>query len=218
MMKKANDDLLFLDEDNQLGEVTELKWLPWIGKEYFNTEHRLLIVGESHYLTGKEKNLLETEQPDFTRNVVQTFCINNKKPQPTFDNLARCMFGNQKMTVDERAEKWKHLAFYNFVQRPMENNKKRPTKSNLQKGWNVFSELIRILKPTHCIFIGFAAADCNNPYKCKRGEKVGRYAARLFEVELEENDTCRCVAIKHTSQYFSWEKWRKLLKTQDFLF
>ena len=54
MMKKANDDLLFLDEDNQLEEVTELKWLPWIGKEYFNTEHRLLIVGESHYLTGKE--------------------------------------------------------------------------------------------------------------------------------------------------------------------
>ena len=78
MMKKANDDLLFLDEDNQLEEVTELKWLPWIGKEYFNTEHRLLIVGESHYLTGKEKNLLEAEQPDFTRNVVQTFCINNK--------------------------------------------------------------------------------------------------------------------------------------------
>ena len=67
MMKKANDDLLFLDEDNQLEEVTELKWLPWIGKEYFNTEHRLLIVGESHYLTGKEKNLLEAEQPAIKR-------------------------------------------------------------------------------------------------------------------------------------------------------
>ena len=31
MMKKANDDLLFLDKDNQLKEVKELKWLPWIG-------------------------------------------------------------------------------------------------------------------------------------------------------------------------------------------
>jgi len=209
-MNKADDELLSFEHDSDLEEIKGLRWLPWIGKEYIYSE-RMLIVGESHYLTGTEKNRLEAEQQNFTRNVVQTFCIDHKKRQSTFDNLARCLFGNQKMSSNERAEKWIHLAFYNFIQRPMKNNKKRPTLDDIKKGWKVFAELIKILKPTHCIFIGFAAADCNNPYKCERGEKVGRYAARLFSIELEDENTCRCIAIKHTSQYFSWEEWRNLL-------
>lgn len=214
-MHKANIELL---SDSHIPFIDGMTWLPWIGKEYFKGDHRLLIVGESHYLTGKEKNRVETEQPDFTRNVIQTFCINHKKPQPTFDNLARCLFSKQKLTREIREDMWKHLAFYNFVQRPMENNKKRPTKSDIQTGWNVFAELIKFLRPTECIFIGFAAADSENPYKCKRSkEKVGRYAARLFSAKIDEQTSCPCIAIKHTSQYFSWNAWRKLLLHESFL-
>lgn len=229
-MNIANKELLSLEYDNQFKATVGLKWLPWIGKEYFNSEHRLLIVGESHYLIDDKehpervkKNKEEAEQLDFTRNVIQTFCIDNKKPQPTFDNLTRCLFDKRtmkKITLEMREEKWRHLAFYNFVQSPMKTNQMRPTKDDLQTGWNVFSKLINILQPTECIFIGFAAADsAYNRYKCKRGkEKVGRYTARLFNVPLDNQHTCRCMAIKHTSQYFSWEEWRKMLENEKFLF
>lgn len=216
MMNNANIELL---SDCQLQPIEGLTWLPWIGREYFRSEHRLLIVGESHYLTGTKSNLQEVSQPDFTRNVIQTFCVDHNKPQPTFDNLIRCLSGEQKLTAKMRAEMWQQLAFYNFVQRPMKTNQKRPTKEDLQKGWNVFAELIKILQPTECIFVGFAAADNSNPYRCRRSkEKVGKYAARLFTVKTDEQNVCPCIAIKHTSQYFSWTKWRELLKNENFLF
>ena len=214
-MKKVNDELLYLMCDVNFEKIDGLNWLPWVGKEYFDSERRILIVGESHYLTGSEKNLQEVSQQDFTRNVIQTKCIDDKeKPQPTFDNLARCLFGDEIMEREKRIEVWKHLAFYNFVQRPMKTNKKRPKLKDMEIGWKVFAELIKILKPTECIFIGFAATDSsNNPYKCKRSkEKVGRSAARLFSAKIDEQNTCQCIAIKHTSQYFSWKSWRKFLK------
>ena len=228
-MKQANDELLCLDHDPHLEKIQDLKWLPWIGIDYFNSEPRILIVGESHYLLPEdnpyyEKNKDEVNSPekDFTRNVVQTFCIDHKKVQPMFDNLNRCLFGKRdmkKITLDMRKAKWQQLAFYNFVQRPMENNQKRPTGEDLENGWKVFAELIKILQPTECIFIGVAAADSSyNPYKCRHGkEKVGNVVPRLFSVKIEEQ-TCQCIAIKHTSHHFSWKKWREYLKNNNFLF
>ncbi len=228
-MQKANDELLYLMCDDNFQKIDGLNWLPWVGKEYFDSGHRVsvLIVGASHYLIDDkehpektEKNKEEAKRPDFTRNVIQTKCIDDKKKtQPTFDNLARCLFGNPKIEgvpKEERKKmrenKWKQLAFYNFVQRPMETIDERPTSGDIKKGWKVFAELIKMLKPTHCIFIGFAAADCNNPYKCKPSKKVGRSAAPLFSAKIDEQNTCQCIAIKHTSQYFSWRSWRKFLK------
>ena len=219
MMDKANDTLLSLEKDSQFRQIEGLKWLPWIGKEYFHSAHRVLIVGESHYLTGTKTNQQEVSQPDFTRNVIQTFCVNHKNAQPTFDNLMRCLFGKPKMTPDMRMGIWQHLAFYNFVQRPMKSNQKRPTKEDMQTGWKVFSELIKILNPTECIFIGVAAADSYNPYECRRSkEKVGNVAARLFSVKIDKYNFFPCIAIKHTSQYFSWRKWHNFLKKEGFLF
>lgn len=224
-MNEAKDELLCLECDSHFLEIADLKWLPWIGKEYFNSESRVLIIGESHYLLdehdphyAKNKEEVNSPQKDFTRNVVQTFCVNNKKPQPTFDNLTRCLSGKQKVSPQKRMELWQHLAFYNFVQRPMKSNKKRPKSEDMQTGWKVFAELIKMLKPTKCIFIGFAAADSYNPYICEHGEKVGRCAARLFSAKIDENTSCPCIAIKHTSQYFSWKKWHEVLNNNNFLF
>jgi hypothetical protein len=212
-MNNANSELYSLDIDCQLLAIENLKWLPWVGNEYFDSERRILIVGESHYLTGSKSNRLEAEKLNFTLNVIQTFCIDHRELQPTFDNLNRCLFGKKSPKKKVRTEMWKQLAFYNFVQCPMETIDARPTSDDMEKGWKVFAELIKMLKPTHCIFIGFAAADCNNPYKCKRSkENVGKYYARLFSAKIDEQNTCQCIAIKHTSQYFSWRSWRKFLK------
>ena len=218
-MNKADDKLLCLEHDYLFEEIQGLKWLPWIGAKYFDTEQRLLIVGESHYLLPKndkhyEKNKQEAEQPDFTRNVVQTYCLENKKPQPFYDNLNRCLFGK----LDAK-EEWQQLAFYNFIQRPMKNNKKRPKSEDWETGWTVFAKLIKVLKPTKCIFIGVAAAD-NYKYECHRlkKEKVGNVAPRSFTVQLDEQLSVPCVAVQHTSHHFRWKKWRNFLKNHNFLF
>ena len=228
-MHNADTNLLSLDKEierkfeEMMNRPDSLKWFPWIGKEYFDSERRILIVGESHYLIDDkehpektEKNKEEANRPDFTRNVIQTKCIDVSGEVPTFDNLNRCLFGKKNPKKKVRTEMWKQLAFYNFVQRPMETIDERPTSGDIKKGWKVFAELIKMLKPTHCIFIGFAAADSGHrkPYICKfpcSKEKVGKYYARLFSAKIDEQNTCQCVAIKHTSQYFSWKSWREFL-------
>ena len=134
---------------------------------------------------------------------------------------------------------WTHLAFYNFVQEPMETKiiKKeekqvkvlvRPTPDHLKKGWKVFAELIKMLKPTECIFIGVAAANSFNkemasiwnmtlapnqkPYKCRRSKmKVDNVFVRRFLVKIDDHISCPCIAIKHTSRCFSWETWYQFL-------
>ncbi len=45
-------NLLDLSKDNALEKIPTLTWLPWIGKDYFNSNKRLLIIGESHYSDG----------------------------------------------------------------------------------------------------------------------------------------------------------------------
>lgn len=227
MMNKANVELL---SDCQLPTIEGLKWLPWIGKGYFNSEPRVLIIGESHYLLPEDdphykgnEDEVNSPEKDFTRNVVQTFCIDQKKGQPMFDNLNRCLFGKRdmkKITLDMRKAKWQQLAFYNFVQRPMKNNQKRPTKSDMQIGWKVFAELINVLKPTECIFIGVAAADKSpKRYGCKKSKKkaVGHVPPRFFSIPIDEQKSIPCIAIRHTSHHFSWEEWRILLQNEKFL-
>ncbi len=36
--------------DKEFDKVENLTWYPWVGKDYVNSERKILIIGESHYL------------------------------------------------------------------------------------------------------------------------------------------------------------------------
>ena len=58
--------------DNKLSNVYGLKWLPWIGNQYFNINeaNRLLIVGESHYHDNTKESIEKYNSITFTREVI----------------------------------------------------------------------------------------------------------------------------------------------------
>lgn len=217
-------------KDNGLNKIPNLSWLPWIGLNYFKNNNRLLIIGESQYAQGEtaedyQKDLALVNEIDFTRNAVLQTQIQNHYKHPALDNLLKALFGNGSI---DKAELWKNIAFYNFVQRVMDyssfDGKKteQPTTADFDAGWKVFAEVVKILKPTDCIFIGVSAAmpfermmDQLNIKRSDRisHDKIGNTNPISASVEIEGHIT-NISFIRHSSAYFSPEDWKPFLRKQ----
>lgn len=226
---EANTSLLYLEKDRSFDRIEGLSWYPWIGSNYFRAQRRVLIVGESHYNTGDnidEANIKTIREKWTTRDVVQTYPVSHDRDNNMFENLHRCLFQTNHI---DRESVWKNVAFYNFVQRPMNYNgkeweKERPTRKDIEIGWRVFVDVVNILQPTDCLFVGVAAADAFNEnmktlgisYDGVRWNKVEnckRYA-RCFKLSINDF-SLKCIAIQHTSQYFSWSAWNAYLDKEN---
>lgn len=211
--------------DNTLSLISGLSWLPWVGEKYSASKYKVLIVAESHYTNGDKPGEVEKSKEQMlsdilcTRTVVKECPYNKEWQNNMFDNLHRSLVG----TLDfDRALLWDHIAFYNHVQRPMDYNgdvKERPTFVDFLKGWEVFVEVIKILKPDICLFVGVEASNHFNnamTYLGVEHESVvwlkdfQRAYPRKMSVSIGDY-RLPILAIKHTSQYYSWEFWRTFL-------
>lgn len=211
--------------DNELSQVKGMTWLPWIGDKYSKSEYKVLIIAESHYTNGDKPNEVEKSKEDMLRDVLCTRtvvkeCPYNKLWQNNmFDNLHRTLVGT---TDFDTTLLWDHVAFFNHIQRPMDYNgavKERPDFADFIKGWEVFVEVVKILKPDFCLYVGVEASNHFNNAMSYIGvdhKKVEwlpdaqRAYPRRMSISLGEYNL-PILAIKHTSQYFSWEFWRTFL-------
>ena len=216
--------------DSELNNIPILSWLPWIGSEYFKNNNRLLIIGESQYAQGEtaiayKEDLTRVSGIDFTRNAVLQTQIQNHYKHPALDNLLKALFGNGSI---DKEKLWKSIAFYNFVQRVMDyssfDSKKteQPTITDFDEGWKVFVEVVKILKPTDCIFIGVSAAtpfermmDQLNIKRSNRiaHDKIGNTNPISASIEIDGYST-NISFIRHSSAYFSPEEWHPFLEEQ----
>jgi hypothetical protein len=198
-------------------ENGSIKWLPWIGENYFNGDKRILVVGESHYYNPQEVGSFEKHQsPTFTQEVIDEMArqrdyYNTK----IFQNFHKALIGNDEFDADKF---WNQLAFFNFVQRPMDTNKGRPGYDDFLESWKSFKIILSELKPTLVIFIGTSAANAFNEYSRLNNlvseevewlEKIGTSYAKSCSLTLEQR--IPILFIRHTSQYFSWSKWNNFL-------
>ena len=225
---EAKTALLSLVNDRQFERIPGLTWYPWVGCKYFTAKRRVLIVAESHYNTGEnveQANERTKREKWNTRDIVQTYSIEDYGSGTTYGNLFRCLFKTNDIKKEARENIWTNLAFFNFVQRPMNYNgsqwqKERPSDKDFHAGWKVFFEVIKILRPTDCIFVGVAAADRFNDcakennwnyigVEWRKVDKIRNYA-RHFSLSIDDYKI-DCIAIQHTSHHFSWYAWHSYL-------
>ena len=141
------------------------------------------------------------------------------------DNLLKAILGNGSINKEKL---WSEIAFYNFVQRVMDyssfngNNTEQPTIEDFDQGWKVFVELVKILKPTDCIFIGVSAAvpfermmDQLNIKRTDRisHDKIGNTNPISATIEIDGHTT-KITFVRHSSAYFSPEEWNPFLEQQ----
>lgn len=98
----------------------------------------------------------------------------------------------------------------------------QPTIEDFDQGWKVFVELVKILKPTDCIFIGVSAAtpfermmDQLNIKRTNRiaHDKIGNTNPISATIEIDGHST-KISFIRHSSAYFSPEEWNPFLEKQ----
>lgn len=152
--------------DCHFAKIDGLTWLPWVGAKVptLPQKNKLLIVGESHYSNETNPSEVATHvasliaNTNYTRDIIQECPVNQEWRNPTLENIERFLLGGQAVN---RVGLWSDLAFYNFVQRPMEYalRKERPAWDDWAAGWTVFQSVVNVLRPSHCIFIGVAAAN-----------------------------------------------------------
>ena len=221
-----------------------LTWLPWVGKDYGGSNRRILVVGESHYTNVADAGKVAEEKAKWqantlvTREVMAEYplegydagWVNNggKGNNPTFDNLHRALLLTDLLSPGEeelRSRLWSQLAYYNFVQRVMDygpgRHKERPTDADLHNGWRVFVELVGILKPEVCLFIGVLASNSFN--RCMLAIGVEHtplnWGDSLNGVYLREGGAVTIqgvrtdlVFMRHSSKYFAWDAWNDYLE------
>lgn len=223
---EVNIELLCQDKDVKFDAIPTLSWYPWVGKVFFTSRRRILIVAESHYNEGErvdELNRIILNRKYTTRNVVQYYPVSHQDNNPMFENLHRCLFRTNNIN---RENVWSHIAFYNFVQRSMDyNRKERPADADWVNGWKTFVEVVKILKPTDCMFVGVGAADKFNEnaslldlnHENVQWIKVNncRGAARRFSLTIDDNYKLNCTSIQHTSHHFSWKAWNAYLWNEN---
>lgn len=221
-----------ISTDQNLTNIQNLKGLPWIGRDYLKNDKRLLIIAESQYAQGEtkeqyEKDLALVNDANFTKNAVQQTQIENHYKHLALDNFLKAMFGNATINKEKL---WQNLAFYNFVQRTMDyssfsgNKTEQPTNTDFDEGWKVFADVIKILKPTDCVFIGVTAAtsfermmDSLNIQRIERiyHDKINSAKPATSSVTIDGLKT-NISFIKHSSAYFSPESWQSFLQENHF--
>lgn len=211
-------------------EVNNLRWYPWIGKEYYDgfIGKKLLLVGESHYAQGNDENEDKEYYDDFMRDKYSTTdtiksLLGKNGNWNLYTNTYKALLGDSQVDIDKF---WSKVSFYNFIQRPMLTNKDRPTKEDSINAWNTFLCLIKILKPTDCIFLGSENSKYFTPviekldgYKNKYSinqwkQKIGRYNGKVATIEYDDFKT-EIVFIKHPSKFFIWKKWHSFLMSES---
>ena len=209
-----------LDTDKKFTEIQGLKWLPWIGNDFLDLENsnRFLIIGESHYHDNTEQSIKKHNSADFTKRVIREMAIDRDYySTKIFQNLNRALFRNDKF---DTTVFWNLSAFYNFIQRPMETNKGRPTYNDFYNGWKIFFEVIKEVKPKTCLFLGTTAAHSfveaikNTEFTTsgiKVKDQISNVYAKTAIIKDKDNNEIEIVFIRHTSKMFSWDKWNKFL-------
>jgi hypothetical protein len=221
--------LINQDYDLDFGKNPALRWIPWVGRRWkeLDPKHRLLIIGESHYIEERpEQSIesiiqLESANKEFTREVIWECPVSGWWNNRTLENISRTILNAENRRASEF---WQNISYYNHIQRLMryQARSERPTAEDFSTGWNAFMVIAEKLRPSACIFLGsearhsFYHAMTENRGTFEnviRGDRVGRCFAYHARVTISDHSV-PLLWIQHPSRYFNTTKWHRLIHYQ----
>ncbi|MDP4281258.1 MAG: hypothetical protein Q8867_03830 [Bacteroidota bacterium] len=211
--------------DEQLMAIgPSLRWLPWIGKNYFQI--RLLIIGDSFYEDKDDNEWLHDK-------FAPRYLVNNQGLQSNLPQFANAKFFRKteqtvlfqdKTTFKERDTFWTSIAFFNLVQRPLlsRNSSDRPKDQDFNLGWSVALEVAKILRPNLIVKLGIAGIGQLGYYLNNNDAEWERNAIefykRPFIINLKRlNQQIKLVCINHPtgSRNYDYKKWAIILRETE---
>ena len=215
--------------DMEFDSVEFLRRYPWIGSKYAGSNYRILILGDSHYTFDKDKPKCEdeyercNENKDYTREIVRCVINDICEGKPTWTMFRNLINTFTSYTPEEVKFLWSKVAFYNFIQEPMKQIDQVPTSEESRIGWRCFYDVVNILKPDFCLFIGIRSnreiemiQSLGGTYKITKDEvKCNNTIPLVGEIETKEGNKTKFRIIKHTSSYYSPAAWYQYIYNKE---
>jgi len=208
------------EKEIKRNKIKGLYYLPWIGKDYINSNAKLLVLGESNYIDEEGYG----EEEDWNQILMKqnfTEILEGVTLYRPLVNLTKAIYNKKDLSRNEMSDIGNKIAFSNIVQRPLKNRKERPINIDFYNGWKAILKVIKIIKPKNIIVIGVVSIEILKDLaheenmgifdfkKCK--EKINNVFPRNFCI-TNNDENINCIAIRHTSSFFSWNKWHKFIK------
>lgn len=218
--------------DSEIKKVKGLNtnWLPWIGRDYYESPEKLLIVGESVYLTDD----VDVTEDNYVRQLIYKDGMHKGWYETDEDKFIgeRHKKLERILSLDPEDKKskrvfWQKSAYYNLIQMPLESRKRkdRPHYQLFLNGWNIFFQLINIIHPRYCLMNGVTSFShfydryANNfslsVLEKKKLYKIGNTFPRKIILKNELTGAkVILLFIKHTSQPMTWQNWEALVSNE----
>jgi len=143
--------------EEKLIKSETIKFLPYIGENYFNSNQKILVLGESHY--GSQKM---NSYPMWTRDVIEKEYLQDLAKGiknswiKCFRTTAEILTGKEYSCSDYI---WKDIAFYNFFQETVGDSnprdKKYITAELIEKSRMALKDVLEILNPDVVVVWGW---------------------------------------------------------------
>lgn len=214
--------------DELFERVDLLERYPWVGEKYKDSKFRVLILGDSHYTIDREKKFCEEEfkrcktNKDYTREIIRCVINDVCEGEPTWTMYKNLVNTFTSYTPEEVKYLWSKVAFYNFIQEPMKQINQVPTNEDCKIGWKCFYDVVNILKPHLCLFIGIRSNREIDTIRMLGGnytlfndsKKCNRSVPLYGEIKTKEYTT-KFRIIRHTSRFYSPEAWNQYLMDKE---
>ena len=207
--------------ETQFKNIDTLTWLPFIGKNYFASKRKILVVGESHYIP-KDDDAEYYQNETWTREFILK---EGMAAKPWYQETAKNALTREiekTITGGLDSNIWNELAFFNLIQRLLDSREieDRPTYDDVSFGLKNFKKVVAHLDPDLLIFCGVKAANHFHelhedgvfeitPIDLPKVKLNGAYP-RQFDLTYA-GKTRRCTFVKHPSKGISAEKWAEII-------
>lgn len=226
--------------DHVFEKNTELKWWPWIGKEFHNSKNKTLILGESTYIweaTKTEKMERKAEEAriierisrnDHLRILHQNHALDFDRPSKYVRNIERAIFQSKAPSATDKGRLWASVVYHNLVLRPMATLKDRPTETDYGAGWKEMLNLSTHLEIEQCIVYGLEWKKINalllilksqvlsgdlTYTRRKLTQKIGRSCPCVITIKTNGRHM-NILFIRHPSAFFNWKTWGAVIATE----
>lgn len=188
-----------------VGNTSQPHFQPWVGSGYTDSAHRLLLLGEGHYLTESESRY---DTPTLTKEIVGRV-RDGTHVLPFYTRTASTVLGVKSLGSDERISFWDRVAFYNYIPGVAASRaRERPSSEMWAAAPAPFCAVLTQLRPRCVLVLGKSMwnairfADGRSSGTCERADA----AVRLWRSPAVDDMFATWIA--HPSSFgYSRMKW-----------
>jgi hypothetical protein len=160
-----------------------VNFIPWVGLNYNDQKKKILLLGESHYIPAQDRIVTEYIISSFLVGQIKLKFLENITKAFLCKEIGEYPFDNEVINF------WQSVAFYNYIQKPVEESNSKPSPELILAAQLPFSQVLKILKPDILLCVSVRLYEKWLPDKMLDLQIDGKYAGQLTSDKFRSRAT-----------------------------